>query len=355
MNLRPAIENAFGQASPSASFRARPALKIIGSDPALLEVIELAEKVADTNATVLITGESGTGKELVAELIRDRSGRRGQPYVTVNCGAVPEALQESEFFGHVKGAFTGAVERKIGKFERADGGTIFLDEISAMTPSLQVALLRTLQTGEYSPVGSSQAHFCDVRLIAAANCDLTQRIAEGSFRSDLYYRLNIIRLEVPPLRNRLGDVPELSAHFAKTFGERCGKPGLKVSPEALRLLTAYEYPGNVRELENFIRRATILCSGDSIRPSHLPAEAANAVAASSGPDGEMEDFQAAKARVIEHFERSYVTTALSRCGGIISRAAEYAGLSERNLHEKIKRYGIDAKRFRDPNRRKVSL
>jgi DNA-binding NtrC family response regulator len=273
----------------------------------------------------------------------------------VNCGAVPEALQESEFFGHVRGAFTGAVERKIGKFERADGGTIFLDEISAMTPSLQVALLRTLQTGEYSPVGSSQAHFCDVRLIAAANCDLTQRIAEGSFRSDLYYRLNIIRLKVPPLRDRLGDVPELSAHFARSFGERCGKPHLKVSPEALRLLTAYEYPGNVRELENFIRRAAILCSGDSIRPSHLPAEAANAVAASSEPDGEMEDFQAAKSRVIEQFERSYVTTALARCGGIISRAAEYAGLSERNLHEKIKRYGIDAKGFRGPNRRKVSL
>jgi DNA-binding NtrC family response regulator len=255
----------------------------------------------------------------------------------------------------VRGAFTGAVERKIGKFERADGGTIFLDEISAMAPSLQVALLRTLQTGEYSPVGSSQAHFCDVRLIAAANCDLTQRIAEGSFRSDLYYRLNIIRLEMPPLRDRLGDVPELSAHFAKIFGERCGKPGLSVSPEALRLLTAYEYPGNVRELENFIRRAAILCSGDSIRPSHLPAEAADAVAVSSGPDGEMEDFQAAKSRVIEQFERSYVTAALSRCGGIISRAAEYAGLSERNLHEKIKRYGIDAKGFRDPHRRRVSL
>lgn len=354
MDLRPVIENTSSLARSSPPEITTCGLpRIIGSDPGLLEVIELAEKVADTNATVLITGESGTGKELIAELIRHRSGRRGRPYVAVNCGAIHESLQESEFFGHVRGAFTGAVERKIGKFERADGGTIFLDEVSEMTPSLQVALLRTLQTGEYSPVGSSQAHSCDVRLIAAANCNLAERIASGAFRSDLYYRLNIIRLEVPPLRNRRGDIPELSEHFARIFGERCGKPGLSVSPEAMRLLTAYSYPGNIRELENFIRRAAILCSGDSIRPSHLPAEAV-AAAASPLPAAEWEDFQTAKARVIEQFERAYVAASLDHCGGIISRTAEYAGLSERNLHEKIKRYGIDAKSFRDPNRRKSS-
>jgi DNA-binding NtrC family response regulator len=315
----------------------------------------MAEMVADTNATVLITGESGTGKELIAELIRERSGRRGQPYVAVNCGAIPESLQESEFFGHVRGAFTGAVERKIGKFERADGGTIFLDEISEMTPSLQVGLLRTLQTGEYSPVGSSKSQHCDVRIIAAANCDLAESLAQGTFRSDLYYRLNIIRLEMPPLRERLTDIPALASHFAKLFGERCGKPGLMVSPEALRLLSSYTYPGNVRELENFIRRAAILCAGHSIRPPHLPPEIARATPAGVEPDGELEDFQTAKTRVIEQFERAYVATALTRCGGIISRAADYAGLSERNLHEKIKRYGIDAKGFRAPSRRKNPL
>jgi transcriptional regulator with PAS, ATPase and Fis domain len=204
MHFRPTI--AATPLTPSSAPRIDPrqtATPIIGSAPALLEVIEMAEKVADTNATVLITGESGTGKELIAELIRERSGRRGQPYVTVNCGAIHESLQESEFFGHVRGAFTGAVERKIGKLERADGGTIFLDEISEMTPSLQVALLRTLQTGEYSPVGSSRSQYCNVRIIAAASCDLGARLAEGSFRSDLYYRLNIIRLEMPPLRERI--------------------------------------------------------------------------------------------------------------------------------------------------------
>ena len=356
MHLRPTI--ATTPLTPSSAPRFEPrqtATPIIGSAPALLEVIEMAEKVADTNATVLITGESGTGKELIAELIRERSGRRGQPYVTVNCGAIQESLQESEFFGHVRGAFTGAIERKIGKFERADGGTIFLDEISEMTPSLQVALLRTLQTGEYSPVGSSRSQYCDVRIIAAANCDLAERLAEGSFRSDLYYRLNIIRLEMPPLRERMSDIPALSEYFAKIFGERSGKPGLTVSPEALRLLAEYEYPGNIRELENFVRRAAILCSGHSIRLSHLPPEIVDASPASTELDGELENFQSAKARVIEQFERGYVTTALSRCGGIISRAAEYAGLSERNLHEKIKRYGIDAKSFRNPHRRKSSL
>lgn len=315
----------------------------------------MAEKVADTSATVLITGESGTGKELIAELIRERSGRRGQPFVAVNCGAIPESLQESEFFGHVRGAFTGAVERKMGKFERADGGTIFLDEISEMTPSLQVALLRTLQTGEYSPVGSSKPQHCDVRLIAAANCDLAARLDDGGFRSDLYYRLNIIRLEVPPLRERKADIPALCEHFAKVFGDKAGNPGLMVSPEALRLLMAYEYPGNIRELENFIRRASILCAGHSIRPSHLPPEVGRATPVGVEPDGELEDFQTAKARMIEQFERAYVTTALTRCGGIISRAADYAGLSERNLHEKIKRYAIDAKSFRTPSRRKNSL
>ncbi len=324
---------------------------IIGRDPALLEVIDLAARVADTAATVLITGESGTGKELIAQLIRRNSGRSRRPFVAVNCGAIDESLQQSEFFGHMRGAFTGAVERKIGKLERAEGGTIFLDEISEMTPSLQAALLRTLQTGEYSPLGTSETRYSDVRVIAAANQDLAQLVTEGRFRQDLYYRLNIIRLELPPLRMRRGDIASLAEHFAQTLGATYGNPRLRISREALGRLCAYDYPGNIRELENFIRRAAILCRSDEIRLSDLPPDLIEGPVAHSTDAADIAgDFQSAKAKVVESFERTYITSALSLCGGIISRAAEHSGLSERNFHEKVKRYEIDAKSFRGPRR-----
>jgi DNA-binding NtrC family response regulator len=327
-------------------------VRFIGQHPRVLELLDLVGQVADTTATVLITGESGTGKELIAQLLREHSSRRNRTFVAVNCGAIPESLQESEFFGHVKGAFTGATERKVGKLELADGGTIFLDEIGEMSKSLQVALLRTLQSGEYSPVGSAETRYCDVRVLAAANRKLLDLVDAGEFRRDLYYRLNIIHLEVPPLRDREGDALVLCEHFLEILGADYHKPGLQLSPEARDLLMSYEYPGNVRELENIIRRAIILCRGTHIEPQHLSPEVRGAIQSSEPSD--LDDFQSAKARAIETFERVYLTNILRKCGGIVSRASEYSGLSERNFHEKLKRYGISAKAFRTPSPAKAA-
>ena len=308
-------------------------------------MLDLARQVAPTTATVLITGESGTGKELVAQMIRDLSGPRSHAFVPVNCAAIPETLQESELFGHVRGAFTGAHERKIGKLERADGGALFLDEISEMPPSLQAALLRTLQSGEYAPVGSAETRICDVRVIAASNRDLRRMVETGDFRQDLFYRLNIIRLEIAPLRERRGDIPLLAEHFARTLGAQHGKPGLRVSEAAMRLLVAHDYPGNARELENAVRRGVILAADGEIRPEDLPEDLLAGPAAAAVSD-DLRGFQAAKAEAVEKFERAYLSAVLTRCGGIVSRASAHSGLSERNFHEKLKRYGISAKGFR---------
>ncbi len=320
--------------------------EFIGSDPVVSELLSLARQVADTNATVLITGESGTGKELFAKIIREFSVRP-DPFVAVNCAAIPESLQESEFFGHLKGAFTGASERKIGKLERANGGTLFLDEIGEMSRSLQAALLRTLQSGEYSPVGSSETRYCDLRVIAAANRRLEDLVESGQFRQDLFYRLNIIRLDVPALRERKGDIPELATHFVRTVSASYGRPVPAIGPEAMAVLMGYDYPGNVRELENFIRRAVILCNSDAIQINHFPDELKRSTPeVRVGED--LGQFQAAKAKAVEAFERAYLTSALSKCGGIVSRASQFSGLSERNFHEKLKRYKINAKSFRMP-------
>ena len=321
-------------------------VQFIGRDPKVLELLELVNQVADTTATVLITGESGTGKELIARMISEGSSRSRHNLVAVNCGAIPESLQESEFFGHVKGAFTGANRRKIGKLEAANNGTIFFDEIGEMSRSLQVALLRTLQSGEYSPVGSAETRYCDVRVIAAANCNLLDLVDSGDFRQDLYYRLNIIHLEAPPLRERRGDLPLLFDHFLRTLSEKHQKRTPELKHEAREILCRYDYPGNVRELENVIRRAVILCGDSDIGPEHLSPEVRGTSAPSTPVDAELEDFQSAKARAVESFERSYLTNVLRLSGGIVSRASERSGLSERNFHEKLKRYGINARAYR---------
>jgi DNA-binding NtrC family response regulator len=337
-----------GEAAWSALAPAGDTVRFIGRDPKVLELLEMADRVADTTATILITGESGTGKELIARLICEGSSRRKRDLVAVNCGAIPETLQESEFFGHVKGAFTGASRRKIGKLELADGGTIFLDEIGEMSRSLQVALLRTLQSGEYSPVGSAETRFCDVRVIAAANRNLLDLVDAGEFRRDLYYRLNIIHLEVPPLRERRGDLPLLCDYFLRLLAETHGKREPQLTADARHILFRYDYPGNVRELENVIRRAVILCGGDRIGVEHLPPEirGCGASCAGAAADVELEDFQTAKARAVESFERAYLTNILRMANGIVSRASARSGLSERNFHEKLKRYRINARAFR---------
>src|SRR5690554_130203 len=244
----------------------------VGRNRSFMEVLKLAETVAPTDSTVLITGESGTGKEILARYIHALSERESGPFVSINCGALPETLLESELFGHVKGAFTGAVRDKVGLLVAAKGGTFFLDEVGEMSPALQVKMLRALQEREVVPVGATEPVPIDVRIIAATNRDLEQEIRRGTFRSDLYYRLNVITLHLPPLRERRDDIPLLTEHFLRVLAERTGAAQpLKVSPEAMEALQSYDWPGNVRELENALERAAVLCQGDVLTPAELPA------------------------------------------------------------------------------------
>ncbi len=316
----------------------------VGKHPQVLSVLDMVNRIADTDATVLITGESGTGKEIIAQMLHEKSSRRTNSFIAVNCGAIAETLQESELFGHVRGAFTGAMAPRVGKFEAAHGGTIFLDEISEISKALQVKLLRILQSGEYAPVGIAENRFCDVRVVAATNQDLQPLIEDGRFRQDLYYRLNIIRLEIPPLREHKEDIPLLIDHFLKMFKDAYQRPELQINREAEELLMQYDYPGNVRELENIVRRAIILCSDKCISPDYLPREVLSPRFAST--QSEPPTFHQAKAQVVEEFEREYLASMLRDCGGIASRAAQRSGLSERNFYEKLKRYGIHSTTFR---------
>ncbi len=328
--------------------RATPGRRsFVGEDPRVLELLELVQRVAATDAPVLITGESGTGKELLAREIHVASQRSNGPYVAVNCGAIPANLEESELFGHTAGAFTGAGSRKRGKFESAHGGTLFLDELAEMSPAMQVKLLRVLQTGEYSPVGMAETLYCDVRVVAATNQKLESRLADGSLRPDLFYRLNVIRIEVPPLRDRRGDILLLARRFAERFARRYGRGEVALSAEVERFLVAYAFPGNVRELENLVHRAVILATDGTLRLDHL-LRLGTAEAPASEPPAN--DFHAAKQDAIERFERDFLTSALRECGGIISRAAGRTGLSERNFHEKLAKYGIDGQSFRAAGR-----
>jgi transcriptional regulator with PAS, ATPase and Fis domain len=315
----------------------------IGNDPSVLEVLATVEQVADTDATVLITGETGTGKELIAQALHEGSSRRNREFVAVNCGALADTLLESELFGHLRGAFTGATESRPGKFEIADRGTIFLDEIADMNHALQVKLLRVLQTGEYAPVGSASNRHCDVRVIAATNEPLRPLVAAGIVRADLYYRLNVICLDLPPLRARRADIPALIAYFLVRFAEAYRRGSLRVSPDAERILLSHAYPGNVRELENSIRRAVIVCRSGEILPRDLPRDMLESpLPAESGlPVG----FHAARARALGEFERDFLVSLLQTCCGNVSRAARRSGLSERHLHLKLKKYGLRGRDF----------
>jgi two-component system response regulator PilR (NtrC family) len=310
----------------------------IGQSRQMLEIFETIRKTADSLSTVLVTGESGTGKELVARAIHEESPRRNGPFVSVNCGAIPETLMESELFGHVKGAFTGAVASTVGLFSAASGGTLFLDEVTEVPPSVQVKLLRAIQEREIRRVGDTRDIKVDVRLIAASNRDVTKAVAEGALREDLFYRLNVIPIHLPPLRERREDVPVLVAHVVKTMAAELGRPVRGVTPEALAVLEAYRWPGNIRELENVIERALVLGSGDMLDVGALPPDLRRPRDVQDIPveipDGGL-DLQA----TLDQIEQRYIQMALARTGGVQTRAAELLRVSFRQLRYKLQKYG----------------
>jgi transcriptional regulator with PAS, ATPase and Fis domain len=319
---------------------------LIGESEAMRRVYGLIEKVAPSDSTVLITGESGTGKELVARAIHRRSTRDGREFVAVNCGAIPETLIESELFGHVRGAFTGAIADRPGLFRQAHGGTIFLDEIGELPPAMQVRLLRVLQDRQIVPVGGTNPMLVDVRVVAATNRDLERLVANGQFREDLYYRLNVIRIETPPLRERPEDIPLLLMHLLGLCSERHGKVVERVSPRTMRALVTYAYPGNIRELENIVDHAVTLCEADTLTEHDLPAQfqvepepkpAAPAPRAAVPPvltPGLNLDDQLAT------YEKDMLLAALEHAGGVRKRAAELLGIKYRSLRHRLTKYGL---------------
>jgi DNA-binding NtrC family response regulator len=311
--------------------RARVA-EIEGKSQRMLEVYKLVARVAPSTATVLVVGESGTGKELVARAIHNRSPRAAKPFVPVNCTALSESLLESELFGHARGAFTGAVAAKRGLFETANGGTLFLDEIGDMGPKMQAQILRVLQDGEMRPVGGTEAIRVDVRLVCATNRDLDAEVKAGRFREDLYFRINVVTVRVPPLRDRAGDIPILVRHFTNKIARREGHSEASISPEALDVLCRYGWPGNVRELENAIERAVAVAKGNVVLPSDLPADVCGGT-------------PAAAATLIDdrptlgELEKRYIALVLAECGGNKKRAAEKLGIDRRTLYRALERTG----------------
>jgi Nif-specific regulatory protein len=318
--------------------RFRPS-NIIGNTNVMQEVYDLIAQVSKSEATVLIRGESGTGKELVAQAIHYNSLRAGKPFIKVNCAALPESVIESELFGHEKGAFTGAVASRKGRFELAGGGTLFLDEVGDLSPSLQIKLLRVLQEREFERVGGTETIKVDVRLIAATNIDLEQRILEGSFRQDLYYRLNVFPIHIPPLRERKTDILLLADYFVEKYSKSSYKNVRRISTPAIDMLMAYHWPGNVRELENCIERAVLLSRDDVIHGHHLPPSLQTAEASGTAFKGRLET-------ALENVEQELVLDALKSSRGNMAKAARSLGITERMMGLRINRYGIDPKRFR---------
>ena len=307
---------------------------IIGRSPAMLEVFRLVEQVAPSPASVLVTGESGTGKELIAQAIHQRSPRREAPFVKVSCAALPETLLESELFGHERGAFTGAVARRAGRFEAAAGGTVFLDEIGDVPPGMQVKLLRFLQERQFERLGGNQTQTVDVRVIAATHQDLQALILEGRFREDLYYRLNVVEIAMPPLRGRAGDIPLLAEFFVRRYADANRRTIDGLTPEALAILKGAAWPGNVRQLEHAIERAIILARGPSLGPDLfpglLPEEKTPAAPAHAGPP--------IPGSTIDDIERDAILRTMESVGGSVTRAAAILGLSPRAIQYKMKRY-----------------
>jgi DNA-binding NtrC family response regulator len=307
---------------------------IVGRSRAMQDVITRAGLVAETKSTVLITGETGTGKEMVARLIHHRSAQREMPLIKVNCAAIPETLLESELFGHVRGAFTGATMTKRGKFALADGGSIFLDEIGTMSPAIQSKLLRVLQEREFEPLGAERTQRVDVRVIAATNRDLKQMVSDTRFQEDLYYRLNVIPIDIPPLRERREDIPVLVDHFVEKHRQRTGKKIDRVDDGVTAALERYEWPGNVRELENTIERAVVLTTGSVITSSAISLVGATSTSSTGLPSMRLH-------QNIEWVERETIRRALDQAGGIKKDAAELMGISQRALSYYLAKYRID--------------
>jgi Nif-specific regulatory protein len=312
---------------------------IVGNSGSMRQVYEQVAQVARTNTTILIRGESGTGKELIAHAIHYNSLRAKKPFVKVSCAALPDTLIESELFGYEKGAFTGAQARKKGRFEMAEGGTLFLDEIGDVNPSTQVKLLRVLQEREFERLGGTETLKSNVRLIAATNKDLEKAIAAGEFREDLYYRLNVFAIFVPPLRERKSDIPLLADHFLEKYSREHGKGIRRISTPAIDMLTSYHWPGNIRELENTIERAVLVCDGNVVHGHHLPPTLQTAEATGTVMSRSLGE-------AIEAYEKDMILDALKTTRGIRSRAAKLLGTTERILNYKVRKYNIDTSRFR---------
>jgi two-component system NtrC family response regulator len=309
---------------------------IISESSGMSRVLNVAGRVADSNASVLITGETGTGKELIAKSVHFSGSRHDKPFVAVNCAALPDNLLESELFGHEKGAYTGADRQRKGRFETADGGTLFIDEVGEIPLSLQVKLLRVLQEKTFERIGSSTPLKANARIVAATNRDLEAMVREGTFRQDLFYRLNVVSIRIPPLRDRREDIPPLAELFVRRFASENNKRIAGISREAMDTLMKYSYPGNVRELENIIQQSVVLSRGETIMVNDLPVRVNEGIQHS----GSWQSATASFTEKVEAFERSLILDALREAGQVQTRAAELLGISERHLRYKLKKYGM---------------
>jgi two-component system response regulator PilR (NtrC family) len=326
-----------------------PSLRgIIGRSPRMVELYKLISRVALVDSSILITGESGTGKELVARTIHYNSARADKPFVAINCGAIPEELLESELFGHVKGSFTGAIAHKTGLVEVANGGTVFLDEVAEMSPGLQVKLLRFLQDHKFRRVGGTEDIEVDIRTIAATNKEPALLIRTGAFREDLYYRLNVISVEMPPLRDRREDIPLLATNFLNLFAARAGRSAMHITPEAMEILMSHAWPGNVRELENVMERAVALAGTDEVHPDNLPPNVIQPNAQALPQTWEVPPGGLDLEKVIADIEQALLKDALEKAAGVQTRAAQLLGINFRSFRYRARKYGLD-RQVRDQN------